>query len=132
MDDKTQLRVALEAEAVLGILLGCESGRVKLVSSDVLLAEINRNPHPHKRACVSSLLTSSTETIALSDAIEARALVLEARGFKGFDALHIATAEAGHVEYFCTCDDRLIKKAKAQPDVVTKVVSPLELVKELF
>ena len=65
-------------------------------------------------------------------ALEARALVLEARGFKGFDALHIATAETGHVDYFCTCDDRLIKKVQAQPDVVTKVVSPLELVKELF
>lgn len=132
MDDKSQLRVALEAEAVLGILLDCESGRIKLVSSDVLFAEINRNPNPQKKASVTSLLTLSTETIELSDSIEARALVLESRGFRAFDALHIASAEAGRVDYFCSCDDRLLKKARGQLDLMTKVVSPLELAKDLF
>ena len=132
MDDKSQLRVALEAEAVLGILLDCESGRIQLVSSDVLFAEISRNPNPQKKASVTSLLTLSTETIDLNDAIEARALTLEARGLKAFDALHIASAEAGRVEYFCSCDDRLLKKARGQLDLMTKVVSPLELAKDLF
>lgn len=77
-------------------------------------------------------LTLSTETIELSDAIEARALTLENRGFKAFDALHIASAEAGRVEYFCSCDDRLLKKARGQLDLMTKVVSPLELAKDLY
>ena len=92
MDDKSQLRVALEAEAVLGILLDCESGRIQLVSSDVLFAEISRNPNPQKKASLTSLLTLSTETIELSDAIETRALTLETRGFKAFDGCDLPSA----------------------------------------
>jgi hypothetical protein len=37
LDDKSQLRVHLEAEALLGIIEFCESGQAELVSSDALL-----------------------------------------------------------------------------------------------
>ena len=45
LDSKTQTRIALEAEAVLGVLSLCEAGEIDLVSSDVLLFETRRNPH---------------------------------------------------------------------------------------
>ena len=34
-------------------------------------------------------------------------------------------------EYFCTCDDRFLKRAKAVDTDQTKVVSPLELIVEV-
>jgi len=47
------------------------------------------------------------------------------------DALHLSSAEEARADYFCTCDDRLLAKAKAVRDIKTLVVSPLELIKEL-
>ncbi len=43
LDTPSHLRIALEAEAILGILALCESGRVELVSSDALVYETERN-----------------------------------------------------------------------------------------
>ncbi|RMD73126.1 MAG: PIN domain-containing protein [Chloroflexi bacterium] len=36
-----------------------------------------------------------------------RAQQFLAYGLKPLDALHVALAEAGKADYFCTCDDRL-------------------------
>jgi hypothetical protein len=37
LDSKTHVRIILEAEAILGILALCESGKIELISSEVLL-----------------------------------------------------------------------------------------------
>jgi len=37
LDTKDQLRIVLEADAVLGLIEFCKSGKAALVSSDVLL-----------------------------------------------------------------------------------------------
>jgi predicted nucleic acid-binding protein len=47
------------------------------------------------------------------------------------DALHLASAVIAKADYFCTCDDRFLKRAKAVNTGQTKVVSPLELVTEV-
>ena len=131
LDGKSQPRIALEAEAVLAILGLCEQGTVSLVSSDVLVFEVDRNPHPQRKAYVSEVIVSDSTVIRLDDRVERRAKELEVLGLKALDALHLAAAEAEQVDYFCTCDDRFLKRAKAQPDVTTKVVSPLELAQEI-
>ena len=131
LDNKTQLRIALEAEAVLGILTKCEEGEIILVSSEVLLLEVARNRQPKKREYVSSILEQADKFITLNDEIEQRAKVLEMHGFKAFDALHIASAESAAADYFCTCDDRLLNKSRQQTDVSVKVISPLELAQEI-
>jgi len=131
LDNKTQLRVALEAEAVLGLLAKCERGTLALVSSEVLTLEVERNPQPQKKAYVSSVLQDAKTVITVNDEIEERANILGKRGFKAFDALHIASAESGSVDYLCTCDDRLLKKARQQTDLKVRVLSPLELANEL-
>ena len=132
LDNKEQLRIALEAEAVLGILAMCEVGIMNLVSSEVLLLEADRNQQPQKRAYVSSILEQAQIVITVNDEIEQRAKVLEKRGFKAFDALHIASAESGSVDYFCTCDDRVLKKTRRRTDIFVKIVSPLELANEVL
>lgn len=131
LDDKTQPRIALEAEAILAILTLCEQGTLSLVSSEILQYEVGRNPHPQRKAYVSEVIARAPITVTLRDTIEQRAKELERRGFKAFDALHLASAEAEPVDYFCTCDDRLLKRAKLQPDMMVKIVSPLELAQEV-
>ena len=131
LDDKAQLRVALEAEAVIGALALCDAGIAILVSSEVLLLENERHPHPRGKAFVKSSLDQATAFISVDEGIRKRARVLEQRGFKAFDSLHVACAEAGEVDYFCTCDDRLLKKSRRQSDLLVKVVSPLDLAKEI-
>jgi hypothetical protein len=44
----------------------------------------------------------------------------------------ISVAEFAEVDYFCSCDDRLLSKAQAQADLTIQVRSPLELVQEIF
>ena len=44
LDSRTQIRIGLEAEAIMGIINLCEDGTLELVSSDVLLFESRRNP----------------------------------------------------------------------------------------
>ena len=131
LDSATHLQVALESEAVLGILALCESGQVEIVSSDALVYETEQNPWPLRKEHALAVLSRAVEFIHLTETIEKRAQELNAQGFKPLDALHLAMAEAGNVDYFCTCDDRLLRKARRMKDLQVKVVSPLDLVKEL-
>jgi len=80
LDNKAQLRLALEAEAVLGLLAKCDVGTLTLVSSEVLLLEVDRNQQPQKKAYVSSILEQAQIVIAVNDEIERRAKVLENAG----------------------------------------------------
>ncbi len=50
-------------------------------------------------------------------------MILERLGFHGIDALHIASAEFSKADSFCTCDDRILIRAKQQSDLTVKVVS---------
>jgi predicted nucleic acid-binding protein len=53
------------------------------------------------------------------------------RGIKPLDALHMALAETGNADYFCTCDDRLLRNADQVKDLLVKVVNPVDLVQEI-
>jgi predicted nucleic acid-binding protein len=67
----------------------------------------------------------------LSDQIENRSRKLVDMGVKPMDSLHLASAIEAKADYFCTCDDRFLKKAKLLDTEPTKVFSPLELALEL-
>ena len=45
--------------------------------------------------------------------------------------LHLASAVEAQADFFCTCDDRLLKKTRSLDTAPTKVVSPLQSVSEL-
>ena len=47
------------------------------------------------------------------------------------DALHLASAVAGKVKYFCSCDDQFLRRAKTVETGLTQVVSVLDLVERL-
>lgn len=132
LDDRTQLRVVLEAEAILAVLALCESGTHTLVSSDVLRFEIGRTPHQQRRAFGLELLEQTSLHVLYTDTIEQQAEALEKHGIKAFDALHLASAVAAQADYFCSCDDRLLKKARLLPMLLLRIVSRLELAQEML
>lgn len=130
-DDKSQPRIAVEAESVLAILSLCESGKLTLISSDALLFEIYRIPDPNRKDDALEILSMASETISLTEEVEFVARKFEKEGLQPLDALHLAFASCWKIDYFCTCDDRFSKKAKNFKELNTNVVSPIELVMEL-
>jgi predicted nucleic acid-binding protein len=52
-------------------------------------------------------------------------------GIRPLDALHLALAEAGNADYFCTCDDKLLRNAKRVKNLMVKVINPVDLVQEI-
>lgn len=131
MDNKAQIRILMEAEAVLGILASSESETVELMSSEALLFEIGRNPDLTRQEYALEALSRARSFVILEPNVEKRAKDLNALGFKPLDALHLASAEAGEADYLCTCDDGFLKRAKTMTHLGTKVVSPVELIGEI-
>jgi predicted nucleic acid-binding protein len=131
LDSKTQVRIILEAEAVLGILRLCELGEVEIVSSEALLFEIKRNPNMTRRQFALEALLGARTSVALNEQVEERAKELNRAGIKPLDALHLASAEEAAVDYLCTCDDRFLKQAQVMKGLKVKVVSPIEAIEEI-
>ena len=131
LDTKTQPRIAVEAEAILGVLMLCEAGQVELMMSDALGFELERNPNPVRKEYALKVLSKAAVFVHTESQIEERARTFLAEGIKPVDALHLASAVEAKADYFCTCDDRFLKRAKAVDTGQTKVVSPLELITEV-
>jgi len=131
LDSKNQLRIILEADAILGIIELCDAGKLQLMSSTVLLYETQQNPKEVRRQFGLTVLSNAKRFVALDKQIERRARLIEGHGIKPLDALHLDSAEVGGADYFCTCDDKFLKRAKNIVDLNVRVVSPLELVEEL-
>ncbi len=131
LDDRSQPRINIEAEAVLTILRLVESGHLELLSSEVLRFEIDRIPHQYRKVQATEMLKLATHVIELNDEIEAQADSFVDIGVKPLDALHLASASWAKADYFCTCDDKLLKTCNNLNSLSTEVVSPLQLVAEV-
>lgn len=131
LDEQSQIRVRLEAEAVLSLFALSESGEVDLLASDALRFETRRNPNPVRRRYAEAVLATAADFVTASESVESRAREYTASGIKPLDALHLACAVAGSANYFCTTDDRLLRRGKGVDTGKTKVVSPLELIEEI-
>jgi len=131
LDDRSQARVNVEAEAVLAILDRIESGQVQLLTSDVIEFEVRRIRDVVRRDRVNEIVGLAAEAVSLTDQIEAIADGFARHGLRSADALHLACAETAAAHYFCTCDDQLLKKAAGIPGIVTRVVTPTQLLEEL-
>jgi predicted nucleic acid-binding protein len=131
LDDQAQLRVRLEAQAVLGVLALCESGKVDMIASDALVFESDANPDAVRRDFAAQAMANATQFVKTDDQVKTRAQSFIDGGIKPLDALHLASSIAAQADFLCTCDDRFLKKARSLDTAPTKVVSPLELVSEL-
>jgi predicted nucleic acid-binding protein len=115
----------------LGIVALCESGEVEPISSEALFFETERNPNVTRREYAGEVLSKAKQFVSVSDQVEKRARELNALTFQPLDALHLASAEEARADYFCTCDDKLLRKAKAVSGLKVKVISPVDLVEEV-
>lgn len=131
LDTKSNPRISVEAEAVLGILALCLAGELDLVSSEALAFETEHNPYPVRRQYAFEVLSMAKIHVSPDAQVEEQARALQSAGIKPLDAVHLASAEAARVDYFCTCDDRLLRRARAMTEIQAKVVSPLDLIIEV-
>ncbi|MFZ6016991.1 MAG: PIN domain-containing protein [Nitrospirota bacterium] len=133
-DDQGQTRIRLETEAFLSILEKAISGAIIIINSSVLIYENSQNPFAERKERISNYLAIASKVIRLDESIKKKAISLESLGIEPIDALHLAYADAGGAEYFLTCDDSIIKKAKKLKNMIKiDVCSPLEFIlKEVF
>ena len=129
-DNQSQARIYLEATAVLLIFMLIDKGYLELVSSEVLIYENENNPYEERKLFVNSLIRKAKLFQELDEEILERAKEMETLGIKGLDALHIACAERLKVDYFLTCDDKIIKKYKGVILVKNPVEFLLNILKE--
>ncbi|WP_420455338.1 PIN domain-containing protein [Rubrivirga sp.] len=131
LDDLAQLRVRVEAEAVLAVITAAEMGGVDLVASDVLQFETENNPFSHRRDFGRRVTGLAMSHVATTPSVSARATDYERAGLRPLDAVHLASAVEAEADRFCTADDALLKKGKRANTEATRVVSPLELIADL-
>ena len=132
LDDKSQPRIYLEAEAILAILQLVEAKELELLSSDVLRFEISKIPNINRQSEAKALLKLSSKNAPVKPSTKELSKQIIAIGVKPFDALHAAVAIENNVQFFCTCDDKLLKKLRTLDfGDKTRFVSPLELIIEV-
>jgi predicted nucleic acid-binding protein len=131
LDTSSQVRIALEAEAVLGIIKFFEGEQVELVSSEALVYEGEQSALPIRKEHTRAVLAKAKSIVQLTEKEQLRAANLLTFGIKPLDALHLALAELAKADYFCTCDDKLLQTSMRVPDLMVKVVDPVDPVQEI-
>lgn len=125
-DDQTQLRIALESEAVLAIIEQVENGKIELLSSEILLVETENNPHPRRRAFAYDVLSLATHIIEVTASVEKKAREYSQLGIGAVDAVHLAAAVHGHADVLSTTDDVFHRRANQANTQNTRVLTPVE------
>ncbi len=131
LDTPNQIRIVLESEAVLGIITLCDSGQAELLSSEALFYEGEQSSLPIRKEHTLAVLAKAKSIVNVTEKEKSRAANLTTFGIKPLDALHMALAESGNADYFCTCDDKLLQNSRRVKDLMVKVVSPVDLVQEI-
>ena len=94
------------------VLARFESGRVLWISSSALETELAAIPNPEKRSYSLGLLARAGERVEFTAGVTARAVHFQQFGLGLFDALHLASAEAGRCDVLLTTDDRFLKRSE--------------------
>lgn len=130
-DDHSQLRVQLESDAILAILENAADRQWAIIISDAVRTEIAAIRDPDRRLGSEAMTVFATEHLPSNPALRRRGRVLEAMGFRGYDSVHLAYAEAAGADVLLTTDDALIRRARRlQHDVGVRVANPLTWLNE--
>ncbi len=137
-DDQSQQRIVNEADAFLRIVEQVENGLLTLVISRVLKSEVRNMPDVVRRIRVRRYLQLATEYVPQSQEVRDLGGSIEAQAkLAPRDSLHIASAARGSAQYFLTCDDRVLRKAKKVEKLLAKeghhltLLNPVDFVKKL-
>jgi predicted nucleic acid-binding protein len=132
-DDQGQERIRLETEAMMIILARLSRKEWSWLGSQALEIEIDRAPDIEQRSRLKRVSDFVRQSVVIGKKELQRAGELEAIGFIGFDAVHLACAESGGADIFLSTDDRLLKRAKRfSKKIHVKVMNPLDWLKEMI
>lgn len=130
LDDKTQLRIKVESEAVLAIIALCESGPGELVSSDALEYEAGRNPRigrlTHKTCWATHSGSSSSRPRSRS---EPAPIMRQGSSHSTRSTIHAPSRPGPTTSALVTTGS----SSEPGPFIAAprKVVNPLELIREI-
>ena len=101
----------------------CQTGIWKLITSTALDEELDQTPDLERLKNTKTILTIAKIKVVISQFIEQRSTELQKLGFSGYDATHIASAERSNADIFLTTDDRLIKKAQKNAEIINVYIN---------
>ena len=124
--------VRLQTEAVLSIL-ALPSSTVELLQSPALVLENSLNPDRARREAVALWLSEAAAIEPDEADLSVRINELVARGFKSFDAFHLASAELAGAGAFLTVDIHLLRRAmRVSGELHVPVTDPVHFIEEIF
>jgi len=127
-DDQSQSRIRIESEAVLEIIHAIETGKIELISSEILEYELEMSRQPIRIKFGKKILALASQTIILEDRHRELANNFSKHGIKPIDALHLAVAHETKAHFLSTCDDRFIKASKRIDNLNCNLTNPTQFV----
>lgn len=123
--------IRLQTEAVLSIL-ALPSDTVELLQSPALVLENSLNPNQARREAVALWLSEAVPIAPNETDLSVRINELVAKGFKSFDAFHLASAELSGVAAFLTVDLPLLRlAARVSGELHVPVTDPVHFIEEI-
>jgi hypothetical protein len=122
-DDWTQERVRFEGESILTIVERMRAGQWQLFSSEAIAVELSKLRNLEKKENILKLLQLARVTIEIDESVDLRSRQLEGLGFGLHDSFHLACEETASVDIVLSTDDRLIKNAKRNQNILKVEVS---------
>jgi len=126
-DDQTQIKIRLETEAKLFIQKEILNGKYDLAWSYILEYENQMNPFKERKEVISEWKSIAVVDLEETNDILKFAEVLEDKGIKTKDALHISCAIEARCYYFLTTDKKLLNSEVEE----IKIINPIEFINEM-
>ena len=132
-DDLTNQKNYIESQAIIVILDLYKKDKLNIYKSKILDYEISQMKNITKKDKIFDVYSSiQSNYIDTTNEIIDRAKELKKYNIKEKDALHIAYAEYGDLDYFITVDKILINATSKVKDLKIKVISPIEFIMEVM
>ena len=98
-----------------------DSDRWELVGSDVIDFEISKIPDKERKKKVELLAQKISKKQQITTELIQRAKIIEQKGIKPLDALHIASAELLQSDYIITTDNEIVKNYQKHIEFFEKI-----------
>ena len=130
-DIQEQPLIRIQTEAVLSIL-ALPPDTVDLLRSQALVLENSLNPDQARREAVALWLSEAMPITPNENDLSSRIAQLVAKGFKSFDAFHLASAELSGAGAFLTVDLQILRLAsRVSGELYVPVTDPVHFIEEI-
>jgi len=126
--DEPDEKISRQVRALLEILRLKREGKIEIVSSSVVLAEVALISDRWKRESVIELIRKSSDEIVrvdeLLDILSLAEMIRDECGLKSADAIHVALASK-YADAFITVDEGILRKSECLQKYII-VLDPVE------